>query len=177
MKRNSEKAKELEDEVDPEYRQWLVSAEQKAQEDYDKTILTLSGGALGISFAFIKDILGDNPIIHSTWLVAAWALWALSTSAVLSSFFVSRLALRKAITQCDDRTIFKTSPGGFYTTILRVLNISAAALFFTGVCVMAGFVNSNIQSREAKHDREKTTTSTNASTSKTTTASPGQRRQ
>ncbi|WP_134984071.1 hypothetical protein [Xanthomonas axonopodis] len=57
------------DEVDPEYRQWLVVAEQKAQEDYDKTVLTLSGGALGISFAFVKDIVGQNPIQNSSWLL------------------------------------------------------------------------------------------------------------
>lgn len=147
------------DEVDPEYRQWLVAAEQKAQEDYDKTILTLSGGALGVSFAFVKDIIGENPIHNSSWLVLAWVLWALSTSAVLSSFFVSRLALRKAIVQCDDGTIFCQAPGGFYTKLTRVLNLGGAVLFFAGVLYMAAFVNNNITQRESHSDGQKVTQS------------------
>jgi hypothetical protein len=142
------------DEVDPEYRQWLVVAEQKAQEDYDKTVLTLSGGALGISFAFVKDIVGSGPIQNSSWLVGAWALWALSTSAMLGSFFVSRLALRRAIVQCDDGTIFCKPPGGFYTRLTRWLNGSGAVLFLLGVCLMAAFVNVNITQRENRHDRQ-----------------------
>ena len=145
------------DEVDPDYRQWLVVAEQKAQADYDKTVLTLSGGALGISFAFVKDIVGDNPIVHSSWLVMAWVFWALSTSAMLGSFFVSRLALRKAILQCDDGTIFCKPPGGFYTVLTRWLNGSGAILFLLGVCFMAAFVQTNITNREIMHDRQKAT--------------------
>ncbi|WP_417913843.1 hypothetical protein [Candidatus Electronema sp. JM] len=31
-----------------EYRKWIVAAEQKSQEDFDKTVLSLSGGALGV---------------------------------------------------------------------------------------------------------------------------------
>lgn len=145
------------DEVDPEYRQWLVVAEQKAQEDYDKTVLTLSGGALGISFAFVKDIVGESLIQHSSWLVAAWVLWALSTSAMLGSFFVSRLALRKAIIQCDDGTIFCKPPGGFYTVLTRWLNGGGAVLFLLGVCFMAAFVKTNLTARETTHDRQEAT--------------------
>jgi len=43
-----------------EYRTHLVAAEQKAQEDYDKTVISLSGGALGISFAFIVDCISKR---------------------------------------------------------------------------------------------------------------------
>ncbi len=31
-----------------EYRKWIFAAEQKSQEDFDKTVLSLSGGAVGI---------------------------------------------------------------------------------------------------------------------------------
>lgn len=154
-----EEQSSIEKEADPEYRQWLVVAEQKAQEDFDKTVLTLSGGALGISFAFVKDIVGDNAIYNSSWLVVAWVSWALSTSAMLGSFFVSRLALRKAIRQCDEGTIYCESPGGFYTVLTRLLNVCGAVLFVLGVCFMAAFVNTNLTDRENRHDRQKTTES------------------
>ena len=160
------------DEVDPEYRQWLVAAEQKAQEDFDKTVLTLSGGALGISFAFVKDIIGERPIEHSWLLIGAWLLWALSTSAMLASFFVSRLALRRAIEKCDDGTIFCGSPGGIFTHLTRALNVSGAVLFFAGVCLMAAFVSANLVQREKPNDRQETS---EQSTKQPTTASPSEK--
>ena len=144
------------DEVDPAYRQWLVAAEQKAQEDFDKTVLALSGGALGISFVFVKDIVGSNPIHQTNWLVLAWVAWALSTFAVLASFFLSRQALRRAIEQCDDGTIFCQPPGGFFSKATRWLNASGAVLFFMGVCLMAAFVYKNLANRDSAHDRQKT---------------------
>ena len=44
------------------YRDFLIAAEQKSQEDYDKTVIALSGGALGISFAFATDIVGGQSL-------------------------------------------------------------------------------------------------------------------
>ena len=61
-----------------DYRKWLVSAEQKSQEDFDKTILSLSGGALGISFVFLKDVIGPLPILQPGFLLAAWLAWRLA---------------------------------------------------------------------------------------------------
>lgn len=84
-----------------QYREWLVSADQKSQESFDKTVLTLSGGALALSFAFIKDIVGDGSIISAGLLVASWCAWAASLSCVLVSFLFSQFALRKAISQVD----------------------------------------------------------------------------
>jgi hypothetical protein len=132
-----------------EYRQWLVQAEQKAQDDYDKTVLALSGGALGISFAFVKDIIGERPIEQSWLLVGSWLAWAASAMAMLASYYFSRKALRKAIEQCDDNSIDDCdTPGGIFTKILRQLNVCGALLFLVGVCLMAFFVEINITSRE-----------------------------
>ena len=46
-----------------EFRSFIRAADQKAQEDFDKTVLVLSGGALGISMTFLKDIAGDDPLV------------------------------------------------------------------------------------------------------------------
>ncbi len=43
------------------YRQHLVDAEQQMQAEYDKAVLVLSGGAIGLSMTFLKDIVGVNP--------------------------------------------------------------------------------------------------------------------
>ncbi len=127
-----------------EYRKSLVAAEQKSQEDFDKTVLSLSGGALGISFAFLKDIAGPQPIAQSGFLLAAWFAWAFSTFSVLTSYYLSHLALRHAIGQVDDGTIFKQAPGGVLARLTAILNATGAILFLVGVCCITVFAVANL---------------------------------
>lgn len=84
------------------YRLSLMSGEQKAQEDYDRTLLALSGGALGISFAFVKDIVGGKPIQDIYYLLFAWIAWGVSVSFVLLSFYLSHKSFLVAISKVDD---------------------------------------------------------------------------
>lgn len=150
-----------------EYRQWLIAAEQKAQDDFDKTVLSLSGGALGVSFVFVKDIIDPGAIHNSSWLLIAWLSWALSSLAVLASFFASHLALRLAIKQCDDGSIYNQTPGGIFSRVTRNLNALGASMFVVGVCFMAGFVYSNLSTRDVIHVRQEAK-STNSTAIKTT---------
>jgi hypothetical protein len=69
-----------------EYRRTLTALQQDSQVDYDKAILTLSGGALGISFAFFDNISAKVPTLHAGFLVGAWLSWALSLTAALTGF-------------------------------------------------------------------------------------------
>jgi hypothetical protein len=137
-----------------EYRTWLVAAEQKSQEDFDKTVLTLSGGALGISFAFLKDIVGPQPIVLSGFLLAAWFAWAFSTFSVLTSYYLSHWALRRAIGQVDDGTIFKQPPGGVFARLTAVLNATGAILFLVGVCCITVFAVANLPTKGVTNDRK-----------------------
>lgn len=148
-----------------EYRKWLVAAEQKSQEDFDKTVLSLSGGGLGISFVFLKDVIGPNPIVNSTFLLAAWIAWALSTFSVLSSYYLSHLALRRAISQVDLGTIYKQPPGGAFARWTAILNALGAVLFLAGVCSITVFAGSNFSTKvkgtaDARQETTKPTTST-----------------
>ena len=54
-----------------EYRKELIQTVQKLNENYDKLIITLSGGALGLSLAFIKDIVKNEHIQNSIFLVVS----------------------------------------------------------------------------------------------------------
>ena len=42
------------DEIAAEYRRQLLTLEQKSTEAFDKAVLSLSGGALGLSIAFFE---------------------------------------------------------------------------------------------------------------------------
>jgi hypothetical protein len=44
------------------YRKHLVDSCQKSQEAYDKAVLALSAGALGVTINFVKDIIGGHPV-------------------------------------------------------------------------------------------------------------------
>jgi hypothetical protein len=126
------------------YREHLVLAEQKAQEDFDKTVITLSGGALGISFAFVTDIVGTESLVRACQLYWAWIAWGFSLICVLFSYFFSHLALRKAIKQVDDKTFYERRIGAGYDIATAALNISGAILFVIGVIMMIFFVRSNL---------------------------------
>ena len=126
------------------YRNLLIVAEQKAQDDFDKTVLTLSGGALGVTFAFIKDIIGSKPTINSEYIFYAWLAWGISVSAVLLSFYFSHLALREAIKQIDSGKVYGVRLGGWYDSITGILNAVGAILFVVGVIFAAIFAHLNL---------------------------------
>ncbi len=127
-----------------EYRNFLVTNDQKSQESFDKTVLWLSGGALAISFAFVKDIIGTKPVVCPLFLIAAWVTWALSTCAVLISHHLSHRAFCRAIDQVDEGKIDEQRPGGRWSVATELVNIIGAILFFIGVCCMILFVYFNL---------------------------------
>ncbi|HET7833820.1 MAG TPA: hypothetical protein VFK88_12740 [Gallionella sp.] len=153
-----------------DYRKLLVAAEQKSQEDFDKTVLSLSGGALGISFVFLKDVIGPQPIVQQGFLIAAWLAWAFSTFSVLTSYYLSHLALRRAISQVDNGTIYKQSPGGTFACLTAILNATGAILFLAGVCCITVFAVANLPNKRGPNDRKENTI--HSSTSDTTTSTP-----
>lgn len=142
------------------YRQHLQDACVKSQESFDKTVLSLSGGALGVSFIFLKDVIGSKPIDAPGLLVATWVAWAASSLAVLFSFHLSHLALRKAISQVDDGSIADGArPGGGYARATAWLNVSGAVLFFAGVVSIVIFASFNLTERSETHGNSTPTTS------------------
>ncbi len=129
-----------------EYRQVLVLAEEKAQEDFDKTVLSLSGGALGVSFAFVDKFVAPAVMKSPFLLFAAWLSWGLSVTVVLASFFFSQLAMRRAIKQVDAGAgkIYIKRPGGACAVATAVCNAAGGLLFAFGVGCIILFVRANL---------------------------------
>lgn len=122
----------------------LIELEQKSQEAYDTAILALAGGALGVTFTFVKDVLGNEPISVQL-LNYAWLCWGASVSAILASHLFSCFAIRKARQQlCDGKN---GRLGGFWGWITLILNIASGALFIIGVVIMSDFAVQNIESK------------------------------
>src|SRR2546421_8179300 len=95
-----------EDQELEDYRKHLLISEQKAQEDFDKAVMTLSGGGLGISFAFIGNVIKDKQMIDGPLLFYAWWSWGFSLAFVLISYYLSVIALRRALRQAYSGSIY-----------------------------------------------------------------------
>lgn len=132
-------------EIVAEYRNLLTKTEQESQSDFDKAILTLSGGALGISVALTRDFIGTSKATAVAVLICAWAAWSLSSTAVLVSFYTSTLALRKAIKQLDAGRLGMERPGGWYDFGTTSLNLIGLVLFVAGLVLIIIFFSYNLR--------------------------------
>jgi len=126
-----------------DYRAQLVEAEHASQTAFDRTLLALSGGALGLSLTFVGTFIGHNAARAIGWLWGSWVLWAVSLSVMLISHYLSTLAMRKAIAQLDQGRIYDESPGGVFDVLIKVLNPMGGVLFLAGVATIIVFAIQN----------------------------------
>jgi hypothetical protein len=75
-----------------EERKSLVDAEREQSRLFDKAILTLAGGAFGLSLTFIKEIISSNKPVQIYWLILAWICFCSSMLSTLISFLTSQSA-------------------------------------------------------------------------------------
>lgn len=115
------------------YREVLVEADHQASLNYDKAVMTLSGGALGISITFLKDIVPVPIASTKTLLYISWIALSVSLASILISYLFSMASLRKTIRQVDDGTIYTKPTGGFATRLTEFLRILASVGFLVGV--------------------------------------------
>ncbi|MBL1245004.1 MAG: hypothetical protein COA39_011575 [Sulfurimonas sp.] len=123
------------------YRGLLQELSVKSQEQYDKTVITLSTGALGLSFVFIKDVVDVKVASNINFLTGAWICFALSVLSVLLSFLASKYALDRAIVAEDNNEEIGIDRADSITTILNWLS---AAFFIVGLVFMIVFVKLNL---------------------------------
>ena len=122
-------------------REWLVKADYDASRDFDKAIMTLAAGALGLTIAFIHDLAPDPRFVPV--LRVAWLLFAASLLAILVSFQVSQSALRREITAIDTGTVL-TTPGGMPGRVTLWLNVLATVTLIGGAGAFVVFASLNI---------------------------------
>ena len=126
-----------------ELRTLLSTLERDSQNSYDKAILTLSGGALGVTISFVKNVIGNTPK-DTGFMFASWICWGLSLACILFSFFASNLALRRAVIQLDNETIEDEQPGGALDIFTAVLNAASGGFFLVGISFFVYFGYKNI---------------------------------
>jgi hypothetical protein len=128
------------------YRNLLVAADQKASEAYDKAVMTLAGGALGLSLTFVRQIV-KTPRPESLWrLEVSWLCLTLSLGFILVSMLWSQWALRKAMRQVDEFSLQGARAGGGFAIFTAVLNVLSGLSLLVGIGFLAWFSISNVKS-------------------------------
>jgi hypothetical protein len=113
--------------------------EMKSLEVYDKSILTLSGGALGLSFVAIKDYLSLRGGAGAGLIVLALLCWALSVSCALFSSVSTREAIRSVMEREDSRKSSARSRERS-ARVASGLRIGSGLLFFGGVVFFIAYI-------------------------------------
>lgn len=114
---------------------------------YDKSILTLAGGAFGLSITFIKQIAPTINPLTVKYLYYAWSLFTVSLLSTLISLLTSQYALERYITLLEKQFIYNENIGNgrnALSTITKILNILSAVSFVFGVALLAFFSIKNI---------------------------------
>lgn len=130
-----------------DYRNHILISEQKSIESYDKSILTLTAGGLGITLTFINSAISSGQVVQLQLLFWGWGFWVSAIIITLSSFYCSHLALRKTLCQIDDETIHTSIPGGCYSKFIKVCNFFSGSFFIVGLVFVLYFTSTNINEK------------------------------
>lgn len=124
-----------------EHRRHLVEALHAASQDFDRAIMTLAAGALGLSIVFVHNVAPEPK--RTSLLGWSWGLFAFSLLAIVISFLTSQAALRWEIDHFTDRERGEY-PGGNAGRATSILNIAAGGSFILGVLTLAWFAFVNL---------------------------------
>lgn len=137
-----------------EERKSLIDAHREGGRSFDKSMLTLSAGAFGISLAFIKQIAPTLQAGSVVILIWSWVLFGGALLCTLVSFLTSQSAflrqieiLEEEIDKSDDSSN-ESNSRNIYDTITRVLNYVSVLLFIAGTSLLAYFSATNLLALE-----------------------------
>lgn len=130
---------------DEEYTKAQYGALEYSNQQFDKNVLFIASGALGISFAFIEQIIPDmQNAICSKFLIRSWHFFAGVIFLSLVAHFISILANRWAI-ENDEQSCKNYNRKKFaWNWLIRSLNVIMILGLLAGIILLIKFVKLNI---------------------------------
>jgi hypothetical protein len=143
-------------------RKSLIDGENVSTDTLDKNILTLSGGALGLSLVFLEKIVRAPKEWTLIFLSLAWLALVLSLVTMLGSFLTSQHAFRRQrkILEiemfpedhvCEDGK--KPDCKNFWSNRTTCLNWASIICFGTGVLLLCTFSILNMWKSNPKQQK------------------------
>ena len=135
-------------------RKALVEGEQASADQFDKSILTIAGGALAISLVFLEKIVPEPKPSTLPYLYCGWTSLVASLCAILSSFLTSQHAYRRQRKIVE--AVFFAQPGkepkmvNYWARTTSVLNWISILVFILGVSMLVAFSTQNIRLKTIK---------------------------
>lgn len=114
-------------------------------EQFDKNVLFISSGALGISFGFIEKIVPNLVDANcKSYLIDSWYCFAGVIFLSLVAHFISILANRWAIINDNMEDGIYNKIFWRWNFIIRLFNVVMIIGLFIGIILLIIFVNRNI---------------------------------
>jgi len=131
--------------ADEEYIKAKYQALSYGNEQFDKNVLFIASGALGISFGFIEKVVPNlASAVNKHFLIDSWYCFAGVIFISLVAHFISILANRWAIVNDDMEDAKYNRISGRWNIGIRALNIFMILGLFFGVILLVLFVKQNI---------------------------------
>ena len=113
-----------------------------SNEQFDKNVLYIASGALGISFAFIEKIVNLKVAHCKELLISSWYLFAGVIFISLIAHFVSIMVNRWAIANANHKNYNRNTC--VFNWCVRILNIFMIIGLFIGIILLIKFIYLNI---------------------------------
>jgi hypothetical protein len=130
-------------EEDKLYLEQKYAALNYSNSQFDKNVLFIASGALGISFAFIEKIIPDlKAAVCSKLLILSWYFFAGVIFISLVAHFISILNIRWSIIHDGCKNFDKKS--NCRNNVVRSFNILMILGLFAGIICLIQFIKFNI---------------------------------
>jgi len=114
-------------------------------EQFDKNVLFIASGALGISFGFIEKVVPNlSSAVNKHFLINSWYCFAGVIFISLVAHFISTFAIRWSIENDNIEEEKYTRISGKWNWCIRALNILMILGLFFGIILLIIFVKQNI---------------------------------
>jgi hypothetical protein len=141
-------------------REELITSQRSNSENYDKSILTLSSAALGISITFISTVIELRYAIYKGLLFLSLAFFCFAIINTIYSFIISQTGIKFELKRAEkyylknvDRVI---STKNKYAKYVDCQNIASGILFVFGIISFLVFmyININMENYNMKEEQK-----------------------
>lgn len=151
----------------------------KSIQEFDRSILTLSSWALGLSLAFIKDVVPLDQSEHLNLLFVSWFLFGSAILLTLFSFVTSQRAFRRMPDLAykyyilKDDQVFQEEP--WIARCTRFLTYAAGSCFLIALVLTLIFAATNIRNHVSQSAIIKRSENQNVKTEKAVLTTPAKK--
>ena len=146
-----------------EFRKYYQEAINKSEDDFEKNLIYLSSGALGLTLIFIEKIVPPQNSIYLFLLILGWVLLTVTLGINLVSHLISKKYIQKSQSEFDDCIHLKITWDEHYENSLKrnknidIINWVSLGLFILGIISIVIYTSINFNNMA----KQKNTTTQN----------------